>query len=66
MKNNSKLSIILNYVGLISGILLPVIFLIAIWTDNDNIDKLLLTDLIVFITSICLYGIKCYEEDQNK
>ena len=58
MKKNNILAIVLNLIALIEIILFPILFILFIWVEHtDILIKLLLSDFVLFISTLFFYWI---------
>jgi drug/metabolite transporter (DMT)-like permease len=52
----------LNFIGIITLTSLPILLILKIWIDHEAINKLLVTDLILIVSSILGYYIWYYQK----
>jgi len=66
MRNKKILSNILNWIGFLTIVIFAALLIARVWSENKIINKLTLTDVILFGAVSGLYWIMSYEEDKTK
>ena len=60
--NYTLLGSVLNWLALVEIIIGAGLLITRIWIDREWIGKLLLTDVILFMTGIFIYWLVCYKK----
>lgn len=66
---NTMLAAVLNYMALWEMIAACILFITKIWIGDNYqylINRLLLSDLVLFITCMILYGLCCYKKPEDR
>lgn len=61
---SNMLAIILNWSAMIEIVIFFILLIIHVWIDSENewiVNKLILSDVIIFFASLSIYWLVCYK-----